>query len=131
MDKETLHHVHPAILARARELRRPQTPVEAQLWAHLRNRQWAGLKFRRQYPIDRFIVDFYCAAARLIVEVDGESHAAQVEYDAARTTWLEAAGYRVLRVTNADVRESLEGVLLRIREACLSAGSPLDPEPLP
>jgi len=61
------------------------TPAEAKLWARQRNRQLGGFKFRRQQPIDRFIVDFYCAEARLVVELDGDSHTDQAEYDAART----------------------------------------------
>ena len=115
------HYVSPAILERARELRRPQTPAERRLWACLRDNQLAGYKFRRQHPIDRFIVDFYCAASRLIIEVDGESHAAQEEYDAARTEWLAAHGYRVLRSTNLEVYQQLEGVVVTIHQACRAA----------
>ena len=107
-----------AIHHRARELRRPLTPAEQRLWARLRDQQLGGYKFRRQHPIGPFIVDFYCAACRLIVEVDGDTHATQVEYDAARTTWLEQYGCRVVRVTNVEVREELEGVLMAILLAC-------------
>jgi very-short-patch-repair endonuclease len=114
-------YVSPAILERARELRQPQTPAERRLWECLRDSRLAGYKFRRQHPIDRFIVDFYCAASRLIVEVDGESHVAQEEYDAARTEWLEAHGYRVIRFTNLEVHQQLEGVVTTILQACQAA----------
>ncbi len=109
MSKTGQKHIPLEIRARARELRQPQTPAEARLWACLRDRRLAGAKFRRQHPLGRLIVDFYCPAAHLVVEVDGESHLDQVDGDATRTTWLEAAGHRVVRVTNQEVRESLEG----------------------
>ena len=69
------HRIHPLILTHAREMRHPQTPAEASLWRALRNRQFK-YKFRRQHPIDRFIIDFYCAEAKLLIEVDGASHLA-------------------------------------------------------
>ncbi|HRV95829.1 MAG TPA: endonuclease domain-containing protein [Anaerolineae bacterium] len=80
----------PAIKARARELRRPMTPQEQKLWRQLRSRQLCDLKFRRQHPIERFILDFYCHEHQLAVEIDGDSHAdpAQQRYDQARTDWL-------------------------------------------
>ena len=81
----TSHYLHPRtppiLLQAARELRQPQTPAEQKLWSHLHNRQLNGFKFRRQHPIDRFIIDFYCDEARLCIEVDGDSHAEQIEYD--------------------------------------------------
>ena len=86
------HRIYPPILANVRELRQPQTPAEEKLWMHVRSRQLGGFKFRRQHPIGPFIVDFYCAACRLVVEIDGESHAEQVEYDLARTAWLNETG---------------------------------------
>jgi very-short-patch-repair endonuclease len=107
--------IHPETRARARELRRNQTPMERRLWRHLRRRQLGGLRFRRQHPIGRFIVDFYCAAHRLVVEVDGESHDYRVAYDEERTAWLEVRGYRVLRFSNRNVRDDLEGVVEHIR----------------
>ena len=99
-----------------RHLRRNQTPAERALWQHLRRKQLGGLRFRRQHPIGRFVVDFYCPARRLVIEVDGESHAYQAEYDVSRTAWLEMQGYHILRFTNADVRENINAVLAAIRE---------------
>lgn len=105
------HRIHPAILAHAREMRHPQTPAEAILWHKLRNRQ-LRFKFRRQHPIYRFIVDFYCAEAKLLIEVDGESHMEpdQEIYDKARTEYLENLGYKVIRFTNDDVKYNLQAV---------------------
>jgi very-short-patch-repair endonuclease len=76
-------------------------------------------------------VDFYCAACHLVVEVDGETHATQMEYDAARTEWLEQYGCRVVRFTNAEVGEELEGVVTAILLACEEGpGTPDRPSPL-
>ncbi len=81
-----------AIQKRARELRQSSTLAEKALWERLRNRQLSGFKFRRQHHIERFIVDFYCAAARLVIEIDGGIHQAQVEADTVRSDELDATG---------------------------------------
>lgn len=109
--------IHPAIREFARELRQPQTPTEATLWRHLRNRN-LKYKFRRQHPIDFFIIDFYCADAKLLIEIDGHSHSTkeQQEYDKARTEYLEALGYKVIRFTNNDVRYNINSVVTVIIE---------------
>jgi very-short-patch-repair endonuclease len=108
----------PKLLQAARELRQPQTPAEVKLWSRLRNRQLDGLKFRRQHPIDRFIIDFYCDETKLCVEVDGDSHAEQIEYDQARTTCLNELGYTVIRFTNREVFAQLDAVLQQIATEC-------------
>ncbi len=102
---KTRHRIHPVILAHAREMRHPQTTAETTLWNVLRNKS-TGYKFRRQHPIDMFIIDFYCAEAKLLIEIDGDSHfiPKQEEYDKARTEYLEDLGYKVIRFTNNDVR---------------------------
>jgi very-short-patch-repair endonuclease len=112
---ETRHRIHPSILAHAREMRHPQTPAEATLWRVLRNR-YTGFKFRRQHPIEKFIIDFYCAQAKLLIEVDGESHLEpdQAEYDQARTEYLEELGYKLIRFTNNDVRYNIDAVTAKI-----------------
>ena len=74
-----------------------------------------GLKFRRQHPVGRFIVDFYCPDARLVVEIDGGVHADQVDYDAARAEALVERGYRVVRFSNEDVMTAMDDVVERIR----------------
>jgi very-short-patch-repair endonuclease len=114
--------IYPPILECARELRQPQTPIESKLWAHLRDRQLGGFKFRRQHPIGRFVVDFCCADRRLVVEVDGDSHADQVEYDQARTTWLNEQSYTVIRFPNRAVQNQLEAVLTAILVECQGLG---------
>lgn len=103
---------------RARQLRRDTTLAEQLLWEHLRDRQLAGLKFRRQHPLGRFIVDFYCAEHKLIVELDGTVHEQQHERDQERTDILKRQGYRILRIKNAEIEQDLEGVLQRIVAAC-------------
>jgi very-short-patch-repair endonuclease len=110
------HRIHPTIRKFARELRQAQTPVESKLWRHLRNRK-LKYKFRRQHPIELFIIDFYCAA-KLLIEVDGALHfdKTQMEYDQARTEYLENLGYKVIRFTNDDVRYNIHTVVAKILE---------------
>ncbi len=113
-----MHRIKPRILENARALRRPMTPPEAQLWSRLRNRQLGGFKFRRQHPVGNYIVDFYCAETWLTIELDGDSHAAQVEYDRERTAWLTEQGYREMRFWNREVLQNIDGVLEQILDAC-------------
>jgi very-short-patch-repair endonuclease len=101
----------------AKQLRKTLTPAEQRLWQALRGGKLAGLKFRRQHPVGNFILDFYCAAHKLVVEVDGGIHETQIEYDAARTTELEVHGYRIVRFTNEVVWHQLETVLAEILQA--------------
>jgi very-short-patch-repair endonuclease len=117
----------PDVKQNARELRRNQTPAEASLWSHLRARQLDGMRFRRQHPIGPYVVDFYCAESRLVIEVDGDTHAEQVEADQARTAWLESRGYRVIRFTNSEVRRQLEAVIEETAEACRGYPHPASP----
>lgn len=110
--------LHPMIRDHARELRHNATPPEQLLWSVLRDRRLGGLKFRRQEPIDQFIVDFCCRELKLIVELDGTSHEDKLRQDLERTAYLQRAGYRVFRVMNSDVRDDLEAVARGIaREA--------------
>ncbi len=101
-----------AVQTRARELRQTLTPAERRLWQRLRSGQLGGHLFRRQYPAGRVIVDFFCPDAKLVIEIDGDSHGQQVDYDAERTRWLsEQKKYRVIRFTNSDVEHNLDAVL--------------------
>ena len=102
-----------------RELRQESTEAEKLLWAELRNRKLNGLKFRRQHPLDKFIVDFYCNEKKLVVELDGGVHNEKVnkEYDEARTAMLAGLSVIVLRFKNEDVINNLKGVLGKISEA--------------
>jgi very-short-patch-repair endonuclease len=99
---------------RARELRRSTTDAEKRLWAHLRNRQLGGHKFRRQRPVGPYVVDFMCLESRFVVEVDGGQHSP--EGDRKRENFLERKGLRVLRFWNNEVLENTEGMLARIAE---------------
>ncbi len=123
-------------LARPRRLRRDQTEPEARLWNYLRNRGVAHSKFRRQVWLGAFIVDFLCAEAKLVVELDGMTHtsAEAQAYDQSRTAQLGALGYRVIRFWNDDVMHNIEGVLQQI-EIALRDPSPSHaahgPLPLP
>jgi very-short-patch-repair endonuclease len=102
--------------AQARKLRRAATSTERYAWSLLRNRGLLGLKFRRQHVVHGFIVDFFCGAERLVLELEGAPHAGTERrgYDAARAATLEAAGYRVIRVANRDVtRDHLAALLSR------------------
>lgn len=103
---------------RARELRRNMTPAEKILWETLRHNRLNGLQFRRQQIINPYIVDFYCHAKALVIEVDGDIHDLQRDYDQERSGYLEARGFRILRVSNDDVKENLLTVLQKITEAC-------------
>jgi len=112
-------------IQRARKLRHSQTSAEARLWQALRNRKLARWKFRRQHPIDKYVVDFVTLDGKLVLEVDGVTHSTAVELarDAERTRVLEALGFLVVRVTNTDVYDNIEGVLEMIdrtlRPACI------------
>ncbi|GJQ53072.1 MAG: hypothetical protein HKUEN02_19190 [Anaerolineaceae bacterium] len=123
---ETRHRIYPLLLERAREMRHPQTPAEATLWRVLRNRN-LKYKFRRQHPIDRFIIDFYCAQAKLCIEIDGASHfePEQEKYDKARTEFLEELGCKMIRFANNDVRYNIHAVVDEIVRTIESILNPL------
>ena len=99
----------------ARSLRQNLTDAEQRLWSQVRRRQLEGFRFRRQVPLGPYVVDFACLAARLVIEVDGGQHGLRAEKDAARTSWLEANGFHVLRFWNNEVLGNTEGVLETIR----------------
>jgi very-short-patch-repair endonuclease len=107
----------------ARKLRREMSLPEVLLWEHLRAAK-QGMKFRRQHPIGPYIADFYCSAAKLVIEIDGEAHdrGDRPERDIVRDTTMRNAGYEVLRIAAADVLKDMEAVILTIRAA---AESPL------
>ncbi len=97
--------------ARARRLRVDATNVERRLWQKLRNAQIDGASFRRQHPAGRYILDFYCPALQLAIELDGGQHAQTVQQDRVRDEWLAQRGVTILRLWNSDVTENLNGVL--------------------
>ncbi len=113
-------------LNNAKTLRTNQTEAEQRLWYHQRAHRFMNLKFKRQKPMGRYIVDFVCMEQRLIIELDGGQHAEQALYDQHRDAWFRRVGYTVLRFWNNDVMQNLEGVFEQIR--CTLA---LSPAPLP
>lgn len=88
------------------------------LWRHLKGKQLGGLKFRRQYSVGAYVLDFYCPECKLALEIDGSSHDAEdaQAYDTARQRYIEALGIRFLRFTNQDVYNNVEGVLTVIAQ---------------
>ena len=111
------------MIRRARGLRREERPPEQLLWLALRNGQVGCLEFRRQHPIGAYVVDFFCHSIGLVVELDGMSHDNKAARDAERSKYLEMQGLRVLRVTNDDVMDNLDGVT---RETARLGGVPWD-----
>lgn len=109
---------NPRSLNNAKTLRSKQTEAESILWANLRNRSLAGIKFRRQVPIGEYITDFLAMDKKLIVEIDGSQHLEMpnVQYDFKRTKYLQAKGYTVIRVYNNDIFNNLNTVLEFIYE---------------
>ena len=108
------------MIKRAISLRKRSTEAEKLLWQHLRSRQLEGLKFRRQQPIDNYIVAFVCLEKRIIIEVDGGQHAVEKGKDIKRDDYLEKNGFRVLRFWNNDVLTNINGTLEIIRRNCLN-----------
>jgi very-short-patch-repair endonuclease len=103
--------------SRAKALRSNPTEAERILWQYLRLRQLGGHKFRRQQLLGNYIVDFVCLERRLVVEVDGGQHVAQVAYDGQHTTWIEAQGFRVLRFWDHEVMQNIDAVKEAIWQA--------------
>jgi very-short-patch-repair endonuclease len=110
--------VSPQNRSKAKLLRHTMTRAETLLWRYVKAGHLEGLSFRRQAPMGPYIVDFVCHAARLVIEIDGETHdfAERLRRDQARDAWLASRGYIVKRFTNDDVLKSLEGVLTVLRK---------------
>jgi very-short-patch-repair endonuclease len=108
-------------------MRREMTEPETRLWLQLRATRFGQVKFRRQKVVGPYIVDFAANDPKLVIELDGDSHAFAAAYDAARTGFLESRGYSVVRFTNIEVMRNMEGVLVRLDEVIreLKARSPL------
>ncbi|WP_313224190.1 endonuclease domain-containing protein [Stutzerimonas nitrititolerans] len=121
------HKPSPAQREFAKRLRNNLTDCERLLWRRLRNRQLSGYKFRRQHPFPPYVLDFYCAELRLVVELDGGQHYGDIglEKDRLRTDYLERQGLEVLRFSNLDVLQNLEGALAEI--VCWIEAAPLTP----
>lgn len=114
-----------------RQARRNRTEPENRLWQAIRNRQLSGAKFRHQVWLGPYLADFYCSEAKLVVEIDGDTHAFQQSYDAQRTAQLEQEGFRLIRFSNDEVMRNLDGVAETIREALMPSPSHASHGPLP
>ncbi len=113
----------PRPTARAQQLRRDATPAERRLWGALSAGK-LGVRFSRQMPVGPYICDFLCRRALLVVELDGESHTATVDYDTRRDAFLRSRGLRVLRFANAEVMGNLESVVVAIQGALADTPTP-------
>lgn len=104
----------PLLTSRAKAMRREMPEPELRLWLQLRATRFGSVKFRRQKVIGRYIVDFAANDPKLVIELDGDTHALQESYDRRRTRFLESVGYRVVRYSNVDVMQNLDGVLVHL-----------------
>ena len=121
----------PGIFERAKALRNNMTDAERKLWDELKGNKLSGFKFRRQHPVQRFIVDFYCHKLALVIEIDGEYHQTktQKELDKERTEILNLNGFMVIRFSNKQVLESIEEVKLEVKEVIQSIEESSKPVP--
>ena len=101
-----------------RRLRRNASEVETILWSCLRKKALGNFKFRRQYGIGRYVVDFYCPSIKLVIEVDGDSHFSSEaqEYDRLREVYILSLGIKIIRFTNLEIQKNIDGVISRIAE---------------
>ena len=115
LDKSMYFKANTEIVETARLLRKDMTKYERLLWGRLQGKQICNVRFRRQHPIDIFIADFYCHAAKLVVEIDGEIHDHKNEYDDGSTAEMEKFGIKVIRFSNDEVVINIEKVINKIK----------------
>jgi len=122
IDRTMFYHATPEIFKRAKELRENLTLAEKKLWENLHNSKLKGFRFKAQHPVGKYIADFYCHAAQLIIEIDGEYHSEYEKFqiDKGRTAELENLNITVIRFTNDEVLNNIEKVLETIDKAVLS-----------
>jgi very-short-patch-repair endonuclease len=114
LEKTMYYNARPKIMEAARLLRENMTSSENLMWERLKGKKICGLRFRRQHPIDIFIADFYCHEARLVVEIDGEVHNQQKDYDIGRTAEMEKYDLLVIRFSNNEIITEIEEVVGKI-----------------
>ena len=124
-----MQRLTPKIKTFSRTLRHEMTDAEQRLWRHLRMHQMAGVKFRRQHPVEGYILDFACIELMLAIELDGGQHADAIEADTIRTQALNQAGWKVFRFWNNDVLADTEAVLLSIYSCIGESSPPSQPSP--
>ena len=123
LEKNMYYGATPQTLKKAKLLRSKMTKSETILWERLKGKQIHGLRFRRQHPINIYIVDFYCHSQKLIIELDGGIHKSQIEYDNERTTDLKMYGLNVIRFNNYEVEKDIEKVISQIENIILLSSS--------
>jgi len=118
---------------KSRELRKNMTSQERKLWSIIRNRQFFGYRFRRQFPIGQYIVDFICREKKIIIEIDGGQHneIKNIQYDNKRTEYLISEGYKVIRFWNNDVDKNIYGVYEKLKEVFEIGKNITPPQPSP
>ena len=123
------YNASPEIFKRAKELRGNMTSAERILWSKINSGKLQGFRFKPQHPIDRFIVDFYCHKARLVIEIDGEVHNEedQKERDQGRSAELEDFRLTILRFSNQDILENTEDVLKSIKQVLSNSRREVSP----
>ena len=114
IERSMFYNASPEIFRRAEELRKNMTGAEKVLWGKLQKSQ-LGVRFKAQHPIERFIVDYYCHKAKLVIEIDGEIHKFQKEYDLGREAELEKYGIKILRFSNDEVIQNIDLVIEKIK----------------
>ncbi len=119
----------PTLTQRAKEMRKAMPEPEMRLWLELRAGRFKGIKFRRQKVIGNYIADFASNDPKLVMELDGDTHAGWESYDSVRTKFLEEQGYRVVRFSNSDVIRNMDGVLTQL--GLIATGTGYVPPPTP
>ena len=114
IEKSMYYGAKPFTIAAAKILRDNMTTCEKLLWERVKQKQICGLRFRRQHPIDFFIADFYCHEAKLVIELDGEIHNQQREYDDGRSAEMEKYSIKVIMFNNSEIENNIEEVIKKI-----------------
>ena len=117
----------------SRQLRKNMTSQERKLWCIIRNRQFYGYRFRRQFPLGQYIVDFICREKKIIIEIDGGQHneIKNIQYDNKRTEYLISEGYKVMRFWNNDIDKNISGVYEKLKEVFEIGENITPPQPSP
>ena len=117
----------------SRQLRKNMTSQERKLWCIIRNRQFYGYRFRRQFPLGQYIVDFICREKKIIIEIDGGQHneIKNIQYDNKRTEYLISEGYKVMRFWNNDIDKNISGVYEKLKEVFEIGKNITPPQPSP
>ncbi|MCF8231181.1 MAG: endonuclease domain-containing protein [Bacteroidales bacterium] len=123
MQRTMFYGAKPHLFEKAKELRKNMTSEEQKLWDRLRKKQ-LGVRFRAQHPIERFIMDFYCHQLKLVIEVDGDIHNFQKEYDLGRNIEIEKYGIKVLRFKNFQIESHIDEVITAIYEEMRKMNKP-------